>query len=272
MKIMFLADDRHHLSKNDYENIFSELQHREIYSLYFVSDMIESVRPYFKDAKYFDYILQKYSLSIKNLVFIWAKLILDINKSFLLDDDILFLKPLDDFYYSNDYARKKDAMSKLCTESTKAIKQTYSEINYDDFIKKRFHINSGSIIYKWNNKHNLVEWMHRFFDSEYVYSFVKNKSEKFITLGLKTKWGRSWQMEQIVYGLFMYSSTGLDIYASFGNLVNTGISKPKEIKPLSKLHSIVHFVNRDKISVYQYYISCLKVTDIDKITSTYYNK
>lgn len=262
MNIIFLADDRGNISKEKYNEIFYELKNKAYYSLYFTSDLIESVRPYFSNAKYFNDILKLYGVSIKKLIFIWAKKTMNINKSFLLDDDVLFLKPIDEFYYANAYVRKKDPFSKLCKRSASAVRSTYPEVNYDEFVKKKLQINSGSIIYTWDDNHNLINWMNRFFDSTHIYEYLKERYDDFHSGKSKNLWGISWQIEQWIYGLFMYSCDELQSYASFGNIVNTSISRPEKIKPLQKLHHIIHFLNRDKIPVYEYYIARLEATDL----------
>ena len=265
MRLIFIADDRNKISRDAYTEIFKSLKHSSLYELHFSSDVISDVRHLFSDAAYFDNILNSYKLSIKLLIFIWAKHKLNINKSMLLDDDVLFFKPIDHIFDKNDYVKKTDGLSWLCAKSRNALQDVYPEIDINDFEKdKSRKINSGSIIYTWDDSHDLVGWVHRVFNSEKLSRYVMRRAYLH-TIGKGnihrgTGWGRSWIMEQYVYGMFM-NKIGFDRWESFSSYeINTGVNLPKDgkIKQVKNLPNIVHFLPANKKPLYEYYIKCIK--------------
>jgi hypothetical protein len=259
-RFIFVADDRHKISREEYKTIFASLKNQSLYELHFASDLLSSVKLIFTDCLYFDNIVNNYPLSIKLLIFIWAKMVLGINKSMLLDDDVLFLKPIDHIFDSYDYVKKPDALSWLCTKSKQCLQDTYEEFDLTKFENDKQKINSGSIIYTWQDSHDLLGWVKQAFSSKALNKFVMERvylhsiGKGFVNKG--TGWGRSWIMEQYIYGMFMHS-IGWDGWHNFtASEVNTGVTAPKDdkIRKIAKLPHIVHFLPPDKVPIYENYI------------------
>lgn len=262
-RFIFVADDRHKISREEYEKLFTSLKNSHLYEVHYSSDLLRSVQPLFEECKYFNDIVNGYPLSIKLLIFIWAKYELEITKSMLLDDDVLFLKPIDHIFDEHDFVKKADALSWLCSKSKQCLQDTYPEIDMTKFENDKLKINSGSIIYTWDDSHDLLGFVRRAFASKALHKYVMERvylhsiGKGFVHKG--TGWGRSWIMEQYIYGMFMHSM-GWNRYADFSSAVNTGVTVPKDrkIRKLARLPNIVHFLPPDKLPIYEYYIQCIE--------------
>lgn len=268
IRFTFVCDDRGGISRKQYETVFASLKNKDLYDVYFATDVVKDLSSTFADCAYYDSILTEYPLSIKLLIFIWAKKFLGFDKSMLLDDDVLFLKPITQFYEENDYARKKDSLSKLCVKSRQALQLTYPDFDILQFEKARDKVNSGSIIYTWKDEHDLLGWVKKFFSSEPIDKLIRIKKYEWAAGLSRALWGSTWLLEQYSYGMFMHHM-GMDKYAHFGNLVNTGISKASpKISPLQVIHNIVHFLPRDKMPLYEFYLARLNKTDLQALTNS----
>ena len=262
-RFIFVADDRHKISREEYLEVFSTLKNRHLFDLTFSTELLSSVSPLFSDVPYFADIVKNYPLSIKLLIFIWAKHELGIEKCMLLDDDVLFLRPVDHVFAEHNFVKKSDMISWLCQKSLAALQDAYPEIDVKKFENDKKKINSGSIIYTWDDSHNLLGFVKQFFGCKSLHKFIMERAYLHSIgkghVGKGTGWGRSWLMEQYTYGMFMHS-IGWDKFADFGAVVNTGVQIPKDDKPrkLTRVPNIVHFLPANKMPLYEYYIGRLE--------------
>lgn len=249
-RVIFIGDDRGSISKEEYRAAINDPR----FDLIYTSDMMAGVNHLFEDCPYYDQIVNDmYKVSIKMLVFIYAARVLGIKKSLMLDDDILFLKPLDS-WFKHDYVVKEDGLSPMPKHQVKAFQYAYPHVNIEQFNNPEFRINSGSIIYTLNdNDDRLVNDVRTFFSSDDIYQVFVNRLNK--TNTRRKGWGYDWMLEQYFYGIHMYS-LGVEI-PRFKSAVNIGLAYPKENKPLKPFVSVpnvMHFPQMEKQRMYDGYL------------------
>ena len=249
-RVTFIADDRGNISREEYASAINDPR----FGLIYTSDMMAAVNHLFDSCPYYDQIINDmYKVSIKMLVFIYASRYLGIKKSLMLDDDVLFLKPLDK-WFEYDYVVKEDGLSSMPDHQVKAFQYTYPDVNIAEFNTPEVRINSGSIIYTLEDGDDrLVNDVRAFFSSDDIYRVLVNRLNK--TNTRRARWGYDWMLEQYFYGIHMYS-LGVEI-PRFRAAVNIGLAYPKEDKPLRPLVSVpnvMHFLQMEKQRMYDGYL------------------
>ena len=248
-RVIFIADDRGNIGKEEYADAVGDSGFELIYT----SDMLAAVNDLFADCPYYDQIINDmYKVSVKMVVFIYAARHLGINKSLMLDDDILFLKPLDE-WFKHDYVVKSDRLSWMPDTHVKAFEYAYPHVDIAEFNQPKNHINSGSIIYTVNDDARLIADVRSFFSSDEIYHILVKRVNK--NKGPRKCWSYDWTLEQFFYGVHIYS-LGLEI-AQFKSAVNIEMKLPKEdriIKPLNKIPNVIHFIQMKKQLMYDAYL------------------
>ena len=262
-RVIFIADDRGNIGKEEYADAVGDSGFELIYT----SDMLAAVNDLFVDCPYYDVIINDmYKVSVKMVVFIYAARHLGINKSLMLDDDILFLKPLDE-WFKHDYVVKEDGISKMSSAQIKAFQRTYPHINISQYDQPKNRINSGSLLYTHQDNGVLLHDVRAFFSSDDIYHIFVNRLNK--TNSRRKRWGKDWMLEQYFYGIHMYS-LGLDI-PRFRSAVNTTLTYAKEGVPLNKFRKIpnvIHFLQIEKQRMYDAYLPLID----SYLESNNYNK
>lgn len=248
-RVIFIADDRSNISKEEYSDVVKDPRFELIYT----SDMLAAVNDIFADCSYYDQIINDmYKVSVKMVVFIYAARHLGIYKSLMLDDDILFLKPLDE-WFKHDYVVKEDGLSTMTASLVNAFQNTYTHVNVIDFNHSKHRINSGSILYTVRDCTRLIDDVRAFFSSDDIYRVLVNRLNK--TSSRRKGWGYDWMLEQYFYGIHMYS-LGIEI-PRFKGAVNTGLGYPKEgrsLKPFKRVPNVIHFLQMEKQRMYDAYL------------------
>ena len=248
-RVIFIADDRGTISKQDYADAVNDSRFELIYT----SDMLACVNELFADCPYYEPIINDmYKVSVKMVVFIYASRVLGIKKSLMLDDDILFLKPLDDWFLY-DYVVKSDRLSWMPDVHVKAFQLAYPHVDIVEFNHPDHHINSGSIIYTMKDEDRLVADVRAFFSSDEIYHILVNRLNK--NKGHRKGWSYDWTLEQFFYGVHIYS-LGLEI-VQFKSAVSIEMKLPKEdrpIKPFKKIPNVIHFIQMKKQLMYDAYL------------------
>ena len=249
-RMIFIADDRGSISKEEYAEAVNDPRFELIYT----SDMLAAVNDMFADCPYYDQIINDmYKVSVKMLVFIYAARHLGIHKSLMLDDDILFLKPLDE-WFKYDYVVKEDGLSKMLDAQVKAFQRAYPHVDIAEFNQPKHRINSGSILYTMeDSSRRLLDDVRAFFSSDDIYHIFVNRLNK--TNSRRKGWGFDWMLEQYFYGIHMYS-LGVEI-PRFRSAVNIALVYPKEDKPpkpFKKIPNVIHFIQMEKQRMYDAYL------------------
>jgi len=248
-RVIFIADDRGNISKEEYAEAVNDSRFELIYT----SDMMAAVNDLFADCPYYDPIINDmYKVSVKMLVFIYAARHMSIRKSLMLDDDILFLKPLDE-WFAYDYVVKEDGLSTMTTTLVNGFQSTYPHVDVAEFNQPKHRINSGSILYTMEDNDRLLNDVRAFFSSDDIYRILVNRLNK--TSSRRKGWGYDWMLEQYFYGIHMYS-LGVEI-PRFRSAVNIGLGYPKEdkpLKPFKKIPNVIHFLQMEKQRMYDAYL------------------
>ncbi len=263
-KLTLIIDDK----RIPKDSIPELMQRLPIFSDYILmSDMIEFVgNTVLKNSKHFKELVNfYYKVSVKLIVFIYVKLKLGIDKSFMMDDDILFLKPIDSLFDNYNYAIKKDTLSNFNngTYLEKKIKTnietTYYYVDNVQMNIEKFYINSGTILFTWTDSIDIVKTIFDFFNSDKIYYMIK---EKYISDNKPFKFlGRMWVTEQYIYSILLFlihqSNTVNDIdnktvFLHTRTVSNTNIKISKD-----KLPNLIHILSRDKMPIFQKYIEVL---------------
>jgi hypothetical protein len=251
--IVFIGDDRGSITQEQFK---AEVGNKP-FELVFMSDVIQGVGYFYEDCPYYNEIMNRmYKVSVKLLIFVWAYHCRKLRQSMLLDDDVLFLRPIDD-WFKHEYVVKEDGLSVMGDACFQVLKRSYPGMNVAEFNQSKHGINSGSIIYTVKDEcKSLIEVARGFFSSPFVYSRFLDRMDK---LNKKPGvWGVDWIFEQQVYGLHMFSLN--ENLKRFGSVVNTSLTfkDGKPVKEFSKLPHIIHFLQRDKSKAYEL---CLPLVD-----------
>jgi hypothetical protein len=248
-RVIFIGDDRGDISKKEYADAVNDSR----FELIYMSDMLEAVNDMFADCPYYDAIINNmFRVSVKMVVFIYAASHMGIHKSLMLDDDILFLKPLDE-WFKYDYVVKEDGLSNMSESQVTAFQRTYPHIDIFEFNKPKHRINSGSILYTMQDDSRLLNDVRAFFSSDEIYYILVNRLNK--TTSRRKGWGYDWLLEQYFYGIHMYS-LGVEI-PRFRSAVNISLGYPKEdkpSKPFKKIPNVIHFLQMEKQRMYDAYL------------------
>lgn len=248
-RVIFIGDDRGKISKADYADAIGD----SAFELIYTSDMLAAVHDAFADCPYYDQIINDmYKVSVKMIVFYYAAVHMGIRKSMMLDDDVLFLKPLDE-WFKYDYVVKEDGMSKMSAAQVKAFQRTYPHINISEFDQPKHRINSGSLIYTFQDDGVLLNDVRAFFSSDDIYHIFVNRLNK--TNSRRKGWSNDWMLEQYFYGIHLFG-LGLEI-PRFKSVVNIALTYPKEgvpLKPFRKIPNVIHFLQMEKQRMYDAYL------------------
>lgn len=217
-----------------------------------VTDVVDALKHHFINVPYFNVILNKYyKVSIKLLVFIYAKEIMGIDKSLLLDDDIFFLKPLDKWFEYNKIVKTPETLSRMSANIGAMFTEIFGdEFVYADFTKSGKLLNSGTLLYVWNDR--LINDVKNYFSSELLY---KALVKKFTNDPTWSKRGLIWITEQYFYGIHVSLADPSPL--SFGPEIKMlGYPKNDEYKfeyNMMKLPAVLHFIPSDKERNFKYW-------------------
>jgi hypothetical protein len=154
-------------------------------------------------------------------------------------------------------------MSRLCAPSHNALREPYP--NVDIYLTdKNLKLNSGSIIFTYQDR--IIDHMRKFFSSYQVNFMISEKTFLIETRG--NVWGCSWIIEQVVYGIFFRDIILHEDRCKRipGNIVTLEIVGPNvkgaspPTSPFRSIPHIIHFLPRNKIPFYEYFLSRLKAT------------
>lgn len=250
-QITLIVDDRR-ISR---DKIFrSNIFHNILYA----TDIIEELRPKFTNCDYYDMILNIYPVSIKMLIFIYAYYFLGINKSMLIDDDTLFLCPIDYIFEKDDYVVKKEFLSKMTHRRAQIFADIFDIENFVNQFNKNL-INSGTMLYTYKEKHDLLGDVQKFYNSGDIFAMLYENYCKNIMNGEsnRTTSGRVWITEQYFYGIhFLKLKLSGETITDFGQAValyTTYIKENAKKIKMKKLPNIMHFVPKNKENFYNFF-------------------
>lgn len=250
IKINVILDDRH--LKNEEILCIKELG----YQTYFVSDMINKTKNMFDNPQLISEITDKYGVSIKWLLFIYISKILGYNKSMIIDDDTLMLKPIDSWFkYENVIMREQ--LSAMSNRVKNVLSELYPYIDIEQLNKERMLLNSGQIIFTWDD--TLFHHMNLAF-SQPMLNFVNEGITKYADNYKKTRnvFGYYWVMEQYVYAAYFYFLKTQKEVKYFCKDVKLQTTKLKENFKLSRtIPSYIHYLPKDKFEFYDKYLPAL---------------
>jgi hypothetical protein len=258
-KIHFILDDRK-INKKDYLKVLNNCSIDYDYS--FTTDMIEKLDYLFKDCPYFDEILNKlYGVSIKLLVFIYAKKCLDISKSMILDDDVLIYGSIDKHFESDYVVKHQQFKSIMKTDPPEPLVQglvsVFGQKLVDEFNTGKHLIGSGNLIYTYKEKHKLVEDVQKFFSSKTIYDLLVAGEEKRIRWGRPRIMGGLWLIEQYLYCVHLFKTR--ETMETFGRDIKVIMSKKEcNFKKLRFTNKIIHYGPGDKKPFYDAYVPLLE--------------
>ena len=205
-----------------------------------MSEMLDFVKPILGNPAYFDQLAKSmYRVSSKLVVFIYAKFKLGITKSFLLDDDTFILKNFDHIF-RYDIALKKDGLTNLTGDSLNVWSNIYE--NHTMPGTKGTFINSGSILYTWNDNDGLIDHVAKFFNCQEIFALL---AQKVYNGGIR---GNMWIFEQYCYAIFFYN---LSKTRQIDFLVNNEVEMQTQYSkstpgPYRNPPAIIHVVLRNK--------------------------
>lgn len=244
IEITLILDDRYR-TRESYDLSGIDF-HKEIF---WSSDIIADCRNLFTNKENYDRILKIYAPSLKMLVFIWLHKFKGIDKSMLLDDDVLYLKPVDEAF-QNDFMIKKEMLSRVSGSLASVFRKVWPD-RVDDINTNL--LNSGTIIYTYDESNGLIEDADSFFSSPEILSELEAGYEK--RLNVHRIRGRAWILEQYFFGFHFINIKKKHKVVDFRTYVNLVTVYPKEnsSKTIKKLPYIYHFLPMIKEPLYEHY-------------------
>lgn len=241
--ISLILDDRK--KPRDYYDMSKITFHENVY---WATDIIEFCRDIVKDQILYDKINAIYGPAIKLLTFHWIYHKLNIVKAMILDDDVFFLRPIDDLF-NYDYVIKEEHMSRPKGNFLIALREIYPD--RADALKNNL-LNSGTIIYTYRNDLKLYEDISLFYNPLFLKFFENVESQRISKERVK---GRAWILEQYAYGLHFMKVKEKYTVNSFKEKVRLITTNPSDKYPksINKLPNIMHFLPIDKDSCMSYY-------------------
>lgn len=228
--------------------------------VYLASDIISFCREKLgKNTKYYDWYVDKYKPTIKMLIFYYVKHKLGISKSFLMDDDILFFKPIDEIF-ENSFARKKDMLSSIRKEENLKIWRTlFSSSLVDKTESEKNYINSGTILFDYDKQDDILEKsLLNFFNCDELYDKMKINNEK--NEGHRRGFsGTFWVTEQYFFAFLLHQiHEKVPVIELTGSQVRLH-TMYKHPGPLKKKPNIIHILPIRKEEIYNMYFGVLDV-------------
>jgi hypothetical protein len=256
-KLHLIIDDRH-LGRLDTDTIESLTNFT---SVHYVSDIISSVRQFIaeKSLPFYDAILERYKVSIKWLVFIYANKILGIHQAALLDDDTFLLQPID-HYFQNKHVVMREGMSGMSDRVQQLLTNVYGDIvDINKMKEERHYINSGQMIYTWDDD-VLLEFMNRTF-CRVMYDFVEEGIKKYAkksgVSSIRKTGGFYWIIEQYVYAVFFEYLNQRSEVKRFNSDMILWTYNSFKFDSIKKLPLYIHFLPKDKTPLYTDYVKML---------------
>lgn len=146
-------------------------------------------------------ILSIYPVSVKLLIFLWAFKFLNIEKSMLIDDDTVLIKPIDK-YFEFDYVVKGDNIQGV-NENIVRLMDSIFDCQFSEFVNANELISSGQLIFTYNEI--IFEIVKKFFSSDEVLSYIEALiiENKLFQLDRNAPY-KNWLMEQYMHGFILY--------------------------------------------------------------------
>jgi hypothetical protein len=247
-RFYLLADDRpNRLTREDYLKCFDNLKNLPIEKVVWVTDVLTELADAYKESTHFDDLLKHYGVSIKLVTLAWS--MKNFKKFFFMDDDILFLRPIDTIYAKHDYAFKGDSLMTLCKVTDGIVDKLYSKICDTGAYKlnRAMLINSGTMIFKpdaddtWKK---FVDFTIPLFSSAELVDCYKTKAAAAKAKGYVP--GNAWLLEQYTVGMF-YDTLGKEWHKFSGlevRLLQLKALLTDEPKKLKTIPNIAHVVTR----------------------------
>lgn len=216
-----------------------------------VTDIVKYGSEIFGGTEYYENIMKIYPIAFKLLVFLYFHDKYSVKKGMMLDDDTLFIEPVDE-YFEHENAIRSDSM-KADYRMLSVLSDTYLNIDVSELNKNL--VNSGSIILSWNE--DLVEHMRKFFDSYAVCDYLAIAHQRSIKAGKPRIAGMAAVIEQMVYGCYLLNVKEKTSLNPAVSLITSTANVNKELK-FNKYSNIYHFLMRDKLPQIEWYLKALE--------------
>jgi len=192
----FIVDDRHDTSLDEFLDAFNNSA-LPIHKVVPVSTILKELQDDLSHCTYLEEILNVYGVSIKLVMFYYILKVLNYEKFFYLDDDVVILRPLVNLFDNHAYAIKTDLALDVISG---LVPEIYGQDVWDEFISDtKFRVSSGSILYTPTKEKTEMFLNHitKFFSHKRVIEWYEYKSDEtgYIV-------GKSWGLEQHLMGLF----------------------------------------------------------------------
>jgi len=234
---------------------------KDNYNIYYASDAVKQLVPRLSDPETAEIILDKFRLSIKLLVILYAHEVLGMEKVCMMDDDTFLIQPIDS-YFENDYVFYNE---RVLGRMSVAVENLMTGI-YSDLVdvhkmntKPHFTLNSGQVIHTKNP--NLFKFIDRAFCSDLLNvvcgAIEKYKSKKNYLGNIHHRpiGGKYWIMEQNVYAVYFrwLTENGYAVKEFPRNefKLYEGLLKPNyTMDRIRKLPKFLHYLPTDKSPLY----------------------
>lgn len=248
IKMNVIIDDRN--MSNDEIKKFYDLN----WNIYKATNVIEYVAPLFSNENIMRKILDNYGVSIKWLLFIFINKKLSIQKSMIIDDDTLMIKPLD-HYFKHDYVIYREQLSAMSKRVRSLLSGIYPEIDIEKLNKERMFVNSGQILFNWHE--DLFNHIDKAFCQEML-DFVEEGKEKYkkrTATEVRKVGGMYWIIEQYIYAVFFYKFKEKYDIVNFNNDILLYTFRLKEeYKFKRNIPCFIHYLPKDKEAFYKHFL------------------
>lgn len=241
--INVFVDDR-----NAKESDFDFGKYDFINKIYKVSDIVRYGEKKFSDCECYNGIMTFYPITFKNQIFPYLAEEHSISKSMILDDDIFYVKPLDEFF-EHDIVVKRDTM-KADAKMLSILQCIFPDVEVSK-LNERNLINSGSFIYSYDEK--LLPDIKAMYNSLETLDYLSESYRRSMKLGKPRLAGMASIIEQYFYGCHLLKESRKIVqFESAVNLVSASDSINSTMK-IKTLKNAYHFVMRDKFPFMEHF-------------------
>lgn len=220
--------------------------------IYKVTDLVNYGSKKFSHCNYYEGLMKIYPITFKKQIFPYLYDQHGINKSMLMDDDILYIKPLDAFFDECTVV-KSDSM-KADDKMLSCLRDVF-ESNVVDKLNKNL-INSGTFLYTYDDR--LVKDLYSFYSSSHVMGYMSNAHIRSQKMGKPRIAGMASIIEQLFYGCHLISiSKPISNFKSAVQLVTATPDLSNELT-ITKVNNLYHFLMRNKIPYMDHYLKALQ--------------